>query len=170
MRANIQTDLGNIELYLDSEVAPITAGYFADIIRKGELDGSDFFRIVSAQSESSLNGSPIEVLQGGLWQPNSDEVDTIEFESTQVTGLLHKKWSLSTARFAVGTVYGSFFICMRDEPALDFGGNRHPDGSGFARFGHVAAGFPVIEEIYANREPNEFQKQSIVMQSVKLFS
>ena len=34
----------------------------------------------------------------------------------------------------------AFFICIGDQPSLDFGGMRNPDGQGFAAFGRVVEG------------------------------
>lgn len=161
MKVLLKTDFGDVELKLDKKNAPITAAYFAELISTGQLDATSFFRIVDTNSASSQSASPIEVLQCGNWLESHEELGSIKHESTQQTGLNHNKWSLSTARYAAGTVYGSFFICMRDEPVLDYGGSRHPDGMGFAVFGEVVSGFAVLEEIYNKRELIEFQKEPV---------
>ncbi len=44
------------------------------------------------------------------------------------------------ARDKPGTATSSFFFCIDDQPELDFGGRRNPDGQGFAAFGRVVAG------------------------------
>jgi peptidyl-prolyl cis-trans isomerase A (cyclophilin A) len=36
-----------------------------------------------------------------------------------------------------------------DQPALDFGGKRNPDGQGFAAFGRVVLGMDVVRKIHA---------------------
>ncbi|WP_163333487.1 peptidylprolyl isomerase, partial [Klebsiella aerogenes] len=43
------------------------------------------------------------------------------------------------------------FICIGDQPSLDFGGGRHPDGQGFAAFGKVVEGMDVVRHIHATR-------------------
>lgn len=163
MIIKLETDLGEVELFFDVQNAPLTAKYFEELVVEGSLDMTSFFRIVSQDSQSSQQGSPIEVLQCGIWKESQEELTKLEHESTNLTGLKHRKWSLSTARYGIGTAYGSFFICMRDEPQLDFGGSRHPDGFGFAVFGKVVSGFDVLETIYRNREPEEFQLQAVVI-------
>lgn len=40
-----------------------------------------------------------------------------------------------------------FFICINDQPSLDFGGERNPDGQGFAAFGRVVEGMDVVLRI-----------------------
>jgi peptidyl-prolyl cis-trans isomerase A (cyclophilin A) len=39
-------------------------------------------------------------------------------------------------------------VCMRDEPALDEGGARNPDGLGFAAFGSVVEGFEHLQRLF----------------------
>ena len=57
---------------------------------------------------------------------------------------------------------------MRDEPVLDDGGPRHPDGHGFAAFGELIGGFEVAEKIFSKAEPEEFLKNGIKILSAKL--
>ena len=51
------------------------------------------------------------------------------------------------ARSEPGSAASEFFICINDQPELDFGGGRNPDGKGFAAFGKVIAGMDVIRAI-----------------------
>ena len=51
------------------------------------------------------------------------------------------------ARGGPDTATSSFFICIGDQPALDFGGRRNPDGQGFAAFGRVTKGMDVVKKI-----------------------
>ena len=76
-------------------------------------------------------------------------------ESTSDSGLTHKKWSVSAARFEAGFLYKNLFICMRDEPELDAAGLRNADGKGFAVFGEISAGFDVLEHIFSLAETDE---------------
>ena len=56
---------------------------------------------------------------------------------------------ISLARSDVGTgTAAAFFICIRDQPELDFGGRRQPDGQGFAAFGRVSVGMSVVRKIW----------------------
>lgn len=161
--ARFETDLGAFELSLDFERAPITAKYFAGRIENGLFDGSTFFRIVAADNASLRADNPIEVLQCGPKPGAPYDHPALKHETTATTGLCHRRWTASTARDAPEETYGSFFICMRDEPELDFGGRRHPDGQGFAAFGQVVSGFETIEAIFAKREPDEFLQTEIVI-------
>ena len=51
------------------------------------------------------------------------------------------------ARSTPDTARDSFSICVGDQPALDFGGTRQPDGQGFAAFGQVVRGMDVVRKI-----------------------
>jgi peptidyl-prolyl cis-trans isomerase A (cyclophilin A) len=53
------------------------------------------------------------------------------------------------ARSKPGSAASSFFICVNDQPELDFGGRRNPDGQGFAAFGRVVEGMDVVKAIQA---------------------
>ena len=52
------------------------------------------------------------------------------------------------ARNEPGSASTEFFICIGDQPSLDFGGDRNPDGEGFAAFGKVITGMEVVHRIH----------------------
>ncbi len=165
MRAVFDTQCGGFEVELALDKAPATAGYFRDIIRAGAFDGAAFFRIVAEDNASLRADNPIEVVQGGLTEGDPQPAPPVRHEPTSETGLRHERWTVSTARNGPGETYGSFFICMRDEPALDFGGARHPDGLGFAAFGRVVSGFDAVEALFRRREAEEFLKNKVLINS-----
>jgi peptidyl-prolyl cis-trans isomerase A (cyclophilin A) len=67
-----------------------------------------------------------------------------------VTGLRHVDGTLSMARAGPNTATSDFFICVGDQPSLDFGGHRNLDGQGFAAFGKVTNGMDVVKRIQAS--------------------
>lgn len=164
----LATELGDIRLEIFEDRAPASAGYFLADVRAGRYDGSSFFRIVTLANQRAEQGRRIEVIQGGHRHRREDLPPVIRHETTAMTGLRHTKGTISLARFAPGAVYHSFFICLRDEPVLDFGGARHPDGQGFAAFGRVAQGFEVVERIFARAEAEEYLKNEIRIASVRI--
>lgn len=159
----IQTSLGDIDVRLALDQAPVTAGYFQQLIEAGALDGSSIFRIVGEDNASMRSDNPIVVVQGGLTEHDPQPIAPVRHEPTSETGLKHTQWTLSAARFNPGETYASFFICLRDEPSLDAGGARHPDGLGFAAFGEVTGGFDVVLEIFARRETAEYLEHPITI-------
>lgn len=152
----VVTELGEFLITLYPNQAPLTCAYFASLVEMGALDGSSFFRIVGLDNANIRTDYPIEVVQGGLKTDERQPLPPVAHETTAQTGLSHHRWSVSTAREAPGETYGSFFICMRDEFELDYGGNRHPDGEGFAAFGKVTEGHDTISKLFAKRESQEF--------------
>jgi peptidyl-prolyl cis-trans isomerase A (cyclophilin A) len=61
----------------------------------------------------------------------------------------------------------SFFICINDQPELDFAGKRNPDGQGFAAFGKVTSGMEVVRKIQAQKEKNQHLIEPVKIQSVR---
>jgi peptidyl-prolyl cis-trans isomerase A (cyclophilin A) len=142
----IKTELGNIEVELFEDKAPISAGNFLKYIDDGLYKNSSFYRTVT------LNNQPedkikIEVIQGGLYD-ESKAYPPIKHESTKETGILHKDGTISYARNEPGTATSEFFICIGDQPELDYGGRRNPDRQGFAAFGRVVNGMDVVRKIH----------------------
>jgi peptidyl-prolyl cis-trans isomerase A (cyclophilin A) len=142
----LETTAGIIELEVYPDRAPLSAGSFLAFVDGGHLDGAGFYRTVSPEND---NGSPvISVIQGGLLG-EEEVLPSVAHETTEDTGLLHLDGVISLARGAPGTASGgAFFICIGDQPALDFGGQRNPDGQGFATFGRVVKGMDVVHDIH----------------------
>ena len=148
----LETTLGDIEAELFVEKAPLSAGSFLKFLDEGRYDGEGFYRVVRPDND---NGDPvITVIQGGLLEDGSpDEGDQVSHETTQMTGLKHTDGVLSLARSAPGTGSGAaFFICIGDQPSLDYSGLRNRDGEGFAAFGRVTSGMDVVKAINAQSE------------------
>jgi peptidyl-prolyl cis-trans isomerase A (cyclophilin A) len=146
---------------VDLERAPVSSRYFLRDVDTGLLDGSSIFRIVR---------SSIEVVQMGLCERDPGIAPTIQHEPTRQTGLRHLQGTVSLARFAPGAVYHSFFVCMRDEPALDHGGARNPDGLGFAAFGRVVTGFEALCRLFVEHtrgRGEEYLQSPIGLRSVR---
>jgi peptidyl-prolyl cis-trans isomerase A (cyclophilin A) len=81
---------------------------------------------------------------------SAEQFPPISLERTSITGITHHDGTISMARNGPDTARSSFFICVGDQPALDFGGRRNPDGQGFAAFGRVVRGMDVVRRIHAS--------------------
>lgn len=86
------------------------------------------------------------MIQGGNIDERK-EFAPIPLETTRQTGLSHNDGTVSMARAAPATATSSFFICINDQPSLDFAGKRNKDGQGFAAFGKVIRGMEVVRKI-----------------------
>lgn len=164
----IQTSLGNltIELYLDK--APITVKNFLKYVDNHLFDESSIFRIVTDENAGQAEdaNAKINVIQAGLPPEHPKLLEGITHESTQLTGLKHLDGTVSMARFEPGTADGSFFICINDQPELNYGGKRYDDGLGFAAFGQITHGRDVLEKIYQKAEKQEYLIENITIKSI----
>ena len=93
----------------------------------------------------------IAVIQAGLDSLRVKDFPPIKLERTSVTSLRHKDGTISMARDGRTRARPEFFICIGDQPSLDFGGKRNPDGQGFAAFGRVVLGMDVVGRITHRR-------------------
>lgn len=145
VRIVMSTNQGDIEVDLYIDKAPITAGNFLKLVDSGHMDGGSFYRVVSYENDK---GSPkIEVIQGGRGDAMEGEIEAIDHETTEQTGILHTDGVISMARGGVGTATSEFFIVIGDQPGLDYGEVRNPDELGFAAFGMVVSGMDVVRKI-----------------------
>ncbi len=144
----IQTELGDITVEIFEKSAPLTASNFLRYVDEGRYKGSCFYRVVRMDNQPK-DKIKIEVIQGGLrFTPGKNILPSIEHETTQETGVLHFDGTLSMARGKPGTAASEFFICVGNQPELDFNGKRNPDGQGFAAFGKVVKGMDVVKKIH----------------------
>lgn len=158
---DVSTELGEFRVEFETARAPTTSAYFIGLVQAGGLDGASIYRIATRENQEPPAFRPIEVIQAGLSPEDVPVRPTISHETTRLTGLRHRRWSVSASRYGPGEPYGSFFVCMRDEPELDYGGRRHPDGLGFAAFGRVVAGFSTFEAILERAEATEYLTRRI---------
>lgn len=151
----LTTALGPIEVAVDVAQAPITAGDFLKYVDSGLFNGGAFYRTVRPGND--VNPVKIDVIQGGL----TDEkklLPPIQHEPTNKTGLRHRDGTISIARDKPGTgTAGEFFICIGDQPELDFGGKRNPDRQGFAAFGQVVRGMDVVRAIWRSKTGGAYE-------------
>ncbi len=163
----IRTGLGNITVEIFVEKAPLTAPNFLRYVDAGLYKGSSFYRVVRMDNQPQ-NLVKIEVIQGGLGFSDEDRpFPPIEHETTSKTGVLHKDGVISMARSAPGSATSEIFICIGDQPELDFGGKRNPDGQGFAAFGRVIEGMEVVRKIHQQPDENQMLKQPVVIQNIE---
>jgi peptidyl-prolyl cis-trans isomerase A (cyclophilin A) len=147
-RVVIQTDLGDIEVEIDSIHAPITAANFLRYVDLGFYRFGRFHRTVRADNQPDSKVK-IAVIQAGLDSLRVKDFPPIKLERTSVTKLAHEDGTISMARDGPDTATSEFFICVGNQPALNFGGKRNPDGQGFAAFGRAVLGMDVVRRINA---------------------
>jgi peptidyl-prolyl cis-trans isomerase A (cyclophilin A) len=180
----IETPLGEITVRLEEGRAPITTANFLSYVDRGFYDGGRFHRTVRLDNQSNAllkiedadlgiadsagakplpnDQIPIEVIQGGINPVRKPELGAgIPLERTCDTGLRHVDGAISMGRTTTDTAISDFFICINDQPELDFGGRRNVDGQGFAAFGQVIEGMDVVRTIQA--QPSDGQSLNPVI-------
>lgn len=144
-----RTELGDITFAVDAHAAPVTSANFLRYVDHGLYNNGVFHRTVRLDNQPQ-NKIKIKVIQGSI-DPSrtAEEFPPIPLERTNVTGLHHRDGVVSMARAEPNSATSDFFICIGDQPELDFGGQRNADGQGFAAFARVRKGMPVVRRIQA---------------------
>ena len=162
-QVRMKTDLGDIIIEIDTISAPITAVNFLKYVDEKIFKSAFFYRVVRMDNQPN-NEIKIDVIQGGLGYDESPlSLAPIEHETTDKTGILHKDGVISMARMEPGTASSEIFICVGDQPELDFGGKRNPDGQGFAAFGNVIKGMAVAEKIHSISAPKQYLDKPVII-------
>ncbi|MEC7596630.1 MAG: peptidylprolyl isomerase [Pseudomonadota bacterium] len=131
----LETNMGEIQINVDAEKAPITARNFIDYVEEGFFDGTIFHRVI-----------PNFMIQGGgMTEDMNQKTTKATIENEAKNGLKNVKYSVAMARtMAPHSASSQFFINTNDNQFLDFPGQ---DGWGYCVFGEVVSGQEVIDKI-----------------------
>jgi len=168
----VETALGSFVIAVDPKRAPITVANYLAHVDAGWLDGGSVYRIVTPSNQPPETAHKIEVVQWGMNLPDDQAPPRppIAHETTAQTGLRHRDGTVSMARSTPGSATAEFFICIGDQPELDFGGRRNPDGQGFAAFGQIVAGHDTVRALYRQGASEQYLKPPIAVRSVRRLS
>lgn len=144
----LETEAGTITVEVNTARAPVTGANFLKYVDGKFYDGGMINRAVRPDN-TVRHDVGIQVIQFQSDPAREHELfPPIPMERTSVTGLKHLDGTLSMARMGPDTAQASFSIVIGDQPEMDFGGRRNPDGQGFAVFGRVVAGMDVVKKIH----------------------
>lgn len=144
-KVQIVTNHGTITVEIAADKAPITAHNFLRYVDGHAYDGGQFYRAsrdLGAPKKGTIVGRPNDKFH---------PFPPIPHESTTKTGLRHVSGAISLGRFEPGTATSNFFICASDEPYLDAHPGAKGDNLGYAVFGQVTDGMPVVRKILSLR-------------------
>ncbi|HPI97579.1 MAG TPA: peptidylprolyl isomerase [Synergistales bacterium] len=128
IHVGFETSMGNFEIELFEDKAPITAGNFLDLVKKGFYDGLIFHRVIDGFMIQG--GCPEGKGTGGPGYTISDEFHpNLRHDSEGV---------LSMANAGPNTGGSQFFITLEKTPWLD---DHH------SVFGKVVTGMEVVRSI-----------------------
>lgn len=139
-RVRLQTSMGPIIVEVDLKRAPITARNFLAYVDEKRFDGMTFYRAARNTRDPGIG-----LVQGGINSAVRKARWPIAHEPTSSTGLRHVDGTLSMARHAPGSAMGDFFIVVGPNTYLDASG----DNPGYAAFGRVVSGMPIVRRILA---------------------
>jgi peptidyl-prolyl cis-trans isomerase A (cyclophilin A) len=160
----VETTMGDFELELAAKAAPLTVSNFLYYVQERLYNDGRFFRTVTLSNQPT-NNVKIQVIQAEANPARTNKfLLPIPIERTRDTGLHHLDGTLSMARDEPDTAQDNFFICIGDQPELDFGGKRNPDGQGFAAFGRVTKGMDVVRKIQAAQAKGQQLNPPILIQ------
>jgi peptidyl-prolyl cis-trans isomerase A (cyclophilin A) len=169
-QVSISTDMGTFVVEVYPDKAPVTASNFLNHVEKGSYTNSLFYRVVRMDNQPN-NDVKIEVIQGGVFEDDLIEAHApILHESTDLTGILHTDGVISMARMEPGSASTEFFICIGDQPSLDFDGERNPDKQGFAAFGKVVKGMEVARAIQALPDDGQYLVEKVIILNMSVLS
>ncbi|KRB81220.1 peptidylprolyl isomerase [Sphingomonas sp. Root710] len=144
VKVALKTSEGTIVVAVDVRHAPITAKNFLAYVDQKKFDGTSFYRAAPAKRNRAVG-----LIQGGIRRSAFRSLVPIAHEPTTKTGLRHVDGTISMARREPGTAMGDFFILVGPSPAMDAHPGAPGDNAGYAAFGKVVSGMPVVKRIMA---------------------
>ena len=133
----ISTSLGDIQVELNEEKAPVTVKNFLAYVNDKFYDGTIFHRVI-----------PNFMIQGGGFDKSMNQKPTKPpIKNEAGNGLKNEAGTLAMARTGVvDSATAQFFINVKDNAFLDHK-NESPAGFGYAVFGKVVSGMDVVHKI-----------------------
>ena len=164
----LQTSKGEVQIQVDGAAAPLTAGNFVDLVRRGAYNGTVFHRVVRDPVPFVVQGgdpqsanpkvSPTQYGMGNYLDPSTGESRMIPFELklqgeseprygevltapgvTRQLALAHQRGAVAMARSAdPNSASAQFYVALQALPELD---------GRYAVFGRVSKGMEVVDRI-----------------------
>jgi cyclophilin family peptidyl-prolyl cis-trans isomerase len=136
--AIIHTSMGDIQLELYRDKAPVSVENFINYTNSGFYDGTIFHRVISHF-----------MIQGGGFTPDMQKKTSGEpIQNEAANGLSNKRGTLAMARTNdPHSATAQFFINVQDNRNLDYTSGRSSREWGYAVFARVTSGMEVVDEI-----------------------
>lgn len=154
---DMKTSMGNIEIELFDDKAPVSAKNFESYVKSNFYTGTIFHRVI-----------PGFMVQGGGLDANMIEKTTkapIVNESSN--GLKNTRGTLAMARTSnPNSASSQFFINVADNNFL----NKSAMDAGYAVFGKVTKGMDIVDKIVNVPTANYGMHQNVPKQPIKIIS
>jgi peptidyl-prolyl cis-trans isomerase A (cyclophilin A) len=130
----LETNMGKIEVELNTEAAPISVANFLQYMESGYYNGTIFHRVINNF-----------MVQGGGFDKFMQKKTTLPaIKNEAKNGLKNDRGTLAMARTGVvDSATSQFFINHKDNDFLNHGGRDY----GYAVFGKVTKGMDVVDAI-----------------------
>ena len=153
----LNTSMGEIEIELEAEKAPVSVKNFLEYVESGYYDGTVFHRVI-----------PGFMIQGGGFNEGLSQKKTrAPIKNEADNGLHNVRGTLAMARTQnVDSATSQFFINHRDNDFLDHGTRDF----GYAVFAKVVRGIDVVDQIAQVPTGNRSMMQNVPLTPVKIIS
>ncbi|KAF1066536.1 MAG: Peptidyl-prolyl cis-trans isomerase A [Pseudomonas citronellolis] len=153
----LKTTLGEIELELNADKAPISVQNFLAYVDSGFYNGTIFHRVI-----------PGFMVQTGGFTEKMQEKDTkAPIKNEADNGLLNERGTLAMARTSnVNSATSQFFINLTENDFLDHGQRDF----GYAVFGKVVRGMGVVDLIAKVPTTDRGMNQNVPVEPVLILS
>lgn len=159
-RIEMTTSLGNIELELDSQKAPITVANFLHYVDRHFYDGTIFHRVIA---NFMIQG-------GGFTHGMKEKATEKEIKNEAGNGLSNKRGTIAMARTQViDSATSQFFINVVDNDFLNHQDNS-ASGFGYCVFGKVVHGMDVVDKIKAVHTKTAGFNENVPVEDVVIVS
>ncbi len=151
------TSVGEIELELDSNKAPMTTKNFVEYVNEGFYNNTIFHRVI-----------PGFMIQGGGFTKEMKQKPTrAPIKNEADNGLRNLRGTIAMARTAdKDSATSQFFINVTDNAFLDYGQRDF----GYAVFGKVVKGMDVVDKIAQVKTENVGPYQNVPAKPIVILS
>jgi cyclophilin family peptidyl-prolyl cis-trans isomerase len=156
----IKTSLGDIQVKLAADKAPLTVANFLAYADAGHYNGTIFHRVIDGF-----------MIQGGGFDAKMSQKPTkASIKNEAANGLKNKRGTLAMARtMVVDSATSQFFINVKDNGFLDFQA-PNPQGFGYCVFGDVVAGMDVVDKIKSVKTGVKAGMSDVPLETVEILS
>lgn len=154
---DMKTSMGNIEIELFNDKAPVSAKNFEGYVKSNFYAGTIFHRVI-----------PGFMIQGGGMDANMiEKVTKAPIINEASNGLKNTRGTLAMARTSdPNSATSQFFINVADNNFL----NKSSMDAGYAVFGKVTKGMEIVDKIVGVPTGNYGMHQNVPKQPIKIIS
>jgi peptidyl-prolyl cis-trans isomerase A (cyclophilin A) len=151
------TTLGDFDVELFQDKAPISVENFLSYVDEGFFDGTIFHRVI-----------PGFMVQGGGFTPEMDQKKAhAQIKNEADNGLGNERGTLAMARTSdINSASSQFFINLTDNTFLNHGSRDF----GYAVFGKVVSGMDVVDAMAKQRTGNKRGHSDVPVENIVITS